>query len=87
MVTLTRAAAESIRKRRQKKYTRLKMSQNDFDRGYLIEYTDDPSSDDVLYLSYGIKIIVDSNTRKKFDRLKVDYVGKNGSGTFVFSEK
>lgn len=85
MVSLTRKAAEIIRGHKNgKKYIRISAKESIPESDFNIEFTDSVNHDDIMYLSYGIKIIVDSSTRKIFEDLKVDYTGVNGSGQFVF---
>ena len=52
---------------------------------YSIDFTDSVNNDDILYMSYGIKILVGSSTRKYFEDLKVDYVGTNGHGNYQYN--
>lgn len=86
MVFLTRQAAEHIRfMKNGKKYVRVKAADEE-DKGYKVEFTDEVNEDDILYISYGIKILVGSATRRYFENLKVDYMGKNGNGEFVFQQ-
>lgn len=86
MVSLTRRAAEKIRQNRsENKYIRLKAERTLEDAvSYEIDFTDKVNNDDILYMSYGIKILVGSSTRKYFEDLKVDYAGANGNGAYTF---
>lgn len=86
MVSITRRAAERIRNNKDgKKYLRV-FAKDKSERSmlYNLNYTNDVNRDDILYMSYGIKILVDSKTRKFFENLEIDYHGKNGKSKFVF---
>lgn len=87
MVSLTSRAAEAIRNRKNgNRYIRILKDPVDKEVPiYEISFTDEVNRDDILYLSYGIKILVDQSTRKFFENLNVDYNGRNGSGAFTFS--
>ncbi len=82
MVSLTRRAAENIRQKKDNsRYIRLKVIVEDDNKvDYAIDFTDSVNNDDILYMSYGIKILVGSSTRRYFEDLKVDYTGSNGKG-------
>lgn len=85
MVSLTRRAAEMVRgKKDGKRYLRVSLDSGNPVPDYSLEFTDQVNQDDIMYLSYGIKIIVGSKTRKFFENLKIDYNGQNGSGIFAF---
>jgi Fe-S cluster assembly iron-binding protein IscA len=86
MVSLTRQAAEKIRlSKGESKYARLKVTCTDVNCvSYCIDYTNKVNNDDILYMSYGIKILVGSMTRKYFEDLKVDFVGSNGDVEFIY---
>ncbi len=86
MVSLTRRAAERIRNDKDgKRYLRV-ITKDKSERSilYNLNYTNDVNSDDILYMSYGIKILVDNKTRKFFENLEIDYRGNNGHSNFVF---
>jgi len=89
MVSLTRRAAESIRNNKDgKKYLRIFVKdKTDNSILYNVNYTNSVSRDDILYMSYGIKILVDSKTRKFFENLEIDYIGENGTSKFVFDSQ
>ncbi len=85
MVSLTRRAAEMVRANKDgKRYLRVFLNPGVPVPDYTMEFTDQVHRDDIMYLSYGIKIIVGSKTRKLFENLKIDYSGQNGSGKFDF---
>jgi len=86
MVSLTRHAAEKIRNGKHgKKYIRVFTADESGNfSNFEFSFTDGVNRDDILYMSYGIKILVDSKTRKFFENLKIDYVGMNGKGNFLF---
>jgi Fe-S cluster assembly iron-binding protein IscA len=86
MVSLTRRAAEKIRLNKgERKYVRLAAVGNSNSHvAYGVDFTDDVTCDDILYMSYGIKILVGSSTRKYFEDLKVDYNGQNGDAGYSF---
>lgn len=88
MVSLTRKAAEKVRlMNKGKKYIRVVANGDMEDKtntGYRLEFTDNVDKDDILYMSFGIKVLVGSDTRKYFENLKIDFVGTNGSGKFDF---
>ena len=85
MVSLTRKAAEKIRNKREgRKYLRVFSNGGSYSSNYDFTFTDSVNKDDILYMSYGIKILVDSKTRKSFENLKIGYQGQNGKGNFLF---
>lgn len=88
MVSLTRQAAEKVRNDKEgRKYLRVFSSDNSHPSQYSFAFTDTVNRDDILYMSYGIKILVDSKTRKMFENLKIGYYGENGNGTFLFESQ
>jgi Fe-S cluster assembly iron-binding protein IscA len=85
MVSLSRRAADRIRQNRSsKKYVRLIASAAENLIAFEVEFTDSVNHDDILYMSYGIKILVGSSTRRYFEDLKVDFSGNNGAGEFKY---
>jgi len=88
MVSLTRRAAEKLRMQKNEgKYIRLQANgEGRKDVNYNLQFTDVVCDDDILYMSYGIKILVGGSTRKFFENIRVDYIGENGTGKFVFNQ-
>ncbi|MCE1246027.1 MAG: hypothetical protein LWY06_05235 [Firmicutes bacterium] len=89
MVSITRKAAEMIRvNKNSKKYLRVFSEEAHAENSnFQILYTDEVNKDDILYMSYGIKILVGGKTRKHFENLRIDYAGQNGGGHFVFDTR
>lgn len=86
VVSLTRQAADNIRaKKGEKRYIRVCLKEEESGRSFCVDFTDDVNRDDILYMSYGIKILVDGITRRHFEDLKVDFFRNNGHGDFVFN--
>lgn len=89
MITLTEIAAQQVNKSLQKRGKGLGIRLGVKTTGcsglaYVLEYVDNPNTDDLSFESYGVQVFVDKKSHAYLDGLEMDYTKKGLNSGFEF---